>query len=307
MENYDLIILGTGAAGLPAGMYAGRYRLKTLVIGKDPGALATAHLIENWPGEKSIPGVELIKKFEEHVKAVGTEVLHDEITSLAKSNGGFEVGVKSGEKYQSKSLIISIGTQRRKLNVPGEEEFLGKGVSYCATCDAPFFKDKDVAVIGGGDAGCTAGLLVAQYAKKVYILEAGPEIKPEPITKERLDKEPKIEVIVNVQVQHIKGSQTVEGLVLNKEVNGKNELAVQGVLIEIGAVPSAALLKGIGVETDDKGYVKIKAGGATNVEGVFAAGDIAVPSEGKTFRQGITAAAEGAIAATSAYNWLRNK
>ncbi|MCP3685627.1 MAG: FAD-dependent oxidoreductase [bacterium] len=298
---YDLIILGGGAAGLTAAIYAVRYRLKTLIISKDVGGLILeAHKVENWPGVKSTTGNDLMKDFKEHALKLGVEIAEGEIVDIEKKDN-VELKDNKGKIYESKSLILALGTQRRKLNVQGEAEFLGKGVSYCAVCDAPFFKDKTVAVIGGNDSAANAALLLAEHAKKVYIIYRKEKIRAEPINLERVEKSEKIEIINNSNVTEITGTNFVEKAKLD---SGK-EIELNGIFIEIGSTPTTVLLSKIKVETDDRGYIKVNEKMETNAEGVFAAGDITTGSGG--LRQLVTAASEGAIAATSAFPYVRKK
>ncbi|MFN3301808.1 MAG: NAD(P)/FAD-dependent oxidoreductase, partial [Patescibacteria group bacterium] len=187
MENkYDLIIVGAGPAGLTASLYAARYKINHLVIG-DPFAskICEAHLLENWPGLKKITGLELIQRILEQVREYKVEIINEKVVEIKKENL-FKVKLNSGQEFFAKSLIIATGMERRRLAIPGEKEFLGKGVSYCATCDAPFFKEKVIAVIGGANAALMAADLLSRYAKKVYLIYRGKEFRAEPIWQERI-------------------------------------------------------------------------------------------------------------------------
>lgn len=303
---YDLIIIGAGPAGLAASIYASRYKLKHIVIGKEIGGLVNeAHEIGNYPGFPSISGVELMQKFVEHARSLGAEIISDEVVHIHKLDEGFEVETKSGDKYEAKTLIIATGLERRRLNIPGEKEFVGRGVSYCATCDAFFFKDKTVCVIGGSDSAAMAALALAQFAKKVYIIYRRSELRCEPVWKEKIEKNEKIEVIYNTNVIEIMGNERVEAIKLDNPYQGSDTLEVDGVFIEIGFTPGTSLVSEIGVELDESGYIKINPDCSTNVEGVFAAGDITNGSAG--LRQIVTAVAEGAIAVYSAFRYLKGK
>ena len=266
----DLIIIGSGAAGMAAGIYAGRYDLDTMVIAKSTGGLLNeATTVENYPGFVKIPGYELMKKFKEHLDSLEVPFVEEIVKKVEKTKKGFKVFCDK-ETYQAKSLILATGSERRKLNVPGEKEFSGKGVAYCATCDGALFQDNTVAVVGGGNSAAQAALLLSQYAKKVYILYRKDPLRADPIYHDRIKAEKKIEVMCCVNVVGIKGDKTgVTSVMLD---NGK-ELKLEGVFIEIGWQPSIMLAKQLGVELDEKGFIKINDLAETNVKGVFAEGD----------------------------------
>jgi thioredoxin reductase (NADPH) len=314
---YDLIIIGTGPAGLAAALYAGRYKLKTLLIGAVlGGAMAEAWKIENYPGFKTIAGLDLAKKIKEQVKNLGVEILQDEVRkiNIAKNplerknvinekEKNFQVILNDGKKLESRALILALGTQRRKLNVPGEEEFHGRGVSYCATCDGMFFQNKTVAVIGGGDSAIKTALLMAQYAQKTYLLVRGNELSGEPMNIEKIKKgdakqKSKIKIIYQAEVKEIRGDNKVQSVILN---NGE-EIKLDGVFIEIGMIPASVLIKDLKIDLDEKGYIKVDENQRTNIEFVYAAGDVCTGMGG--FKQVLTAAAQGAVAATNAYKDL---
>lgn len=309
MTNYDLIIIGAGPAGLTASIYASRYKIKHLLIGQPfKSQIFEAHLIENYPGFLSISGVELIQKFVEQVKSYKTEILEEEVIEIkkekVKSKNIFEVKTRTGKIYKTKSLIISLGTEKRRLALLGEKEFLGKGISYCAVCDAPFFKNKITAVIGGSDAALNSALLLANYAKKVYLIYRKKEFRGEKILQEKVKKEKKIISIFETNLIKIEGKNKLEKIILDKEFQGKKELKLDGLFIEIGSEPLSKLVKNLDVELDEQGLIKINSDGSTNVVGIFAAGDITTGSN--KFRQIITACAEGAIAALGVYNYLKD-
>ncbi|MCX6807080.1 MAG: FAD-dependent oxidoreductase [Candidatus Berkelbacteria bacterium] len=295
---YDLIIVGSGPAGLTAALYGLRYKLKVLVVGLVlGGAMAEAWKIENFPGFKEIPGLKLAKKLKEQINALGGEIIQDEVTKVQKSKS-FTVLTKSGKSFEARSLILALGTQRRKLNVPGEEEFHNKGVAYCATCDAPLFKDKIVVVVGGGDSAIKSAMLLAQHAKEVKILVRGNELTGEPTNIESIKKNPKIEIILNVEVKEIKGSNKVESIILN---SGK-VINTDAVFIEIGVVPASVLVKDIGVKANERGFIEVDQNMKTSLAFVYAAGDIT--DAFGNFKQVLTAAAQGAVAATGVYKDL---
>lgn len=295
---YDLLIIGAGPAGIAAAIYAARYKLKALVVSGDVGGLVLeAYTVDNYPGFVSIPGIELAQKFREHAKAAGASIAEAEIADVSSSRAGFKLVDSKGNKYEAKSLILATGTRRRKLNIPGEEKFLGKGVSYCAVCDAPMFKNKTVAVVGGNDSAAMTALLLAKHAKKVYIIYRKEKIRADPITAEKVGKSSRIEVIGNANVVEVKGSNFVQSVKLD---TGK-ELKLEGVFVEIGSTPSLIITHKLGVKTGSAGYITTDKEQSTNIPGVFAAGD----ATDSPLRQIITAAAQGAIAASSAYKYTR--
>ncbi|MGB9708270.1 MAG: NAD(P)/FAD-dependent oxidoreductase [Candidatus Pacearchaeota archaeon] len=296
---YDLIILGSGPAGMTAALFAARYKLKTLVIGKELGGQANyASVIENYPGIKAISGLALIKIMKEQATTLGVKILEEEIISIIRKKDKFTV-MTDKNRYESKALIFALGTERKKLSLPEEAKFIGKGVSYCATCDAPLFKNKIIAVIGGSDSAAMSALLLAKYAKKVYIIYRGKELRAEPLRIAQIKKTKNIEIIYNTEVSKIFGRNFIEGVLLTN----KKKLKVRGVFIEIGNVPSSYLTKKLNLQTDKDGFVLTNNAMETNILGVFAAGDCV----SKKLRQIITAASDGAIAAFSAYKYIKSE
>lgn len=294
-QIYDTIILGAGPAGMTAAIYAARYKLKTLVISKDIGGVANlAHKIENWPGIVSITGQDLMQNFKKHVEALSVKIKQDEVVKLSE---GFEILTSSGKTFKSKSLILALGTVRRKLNIPGEDEFIGRGVSYCFTCDAVFFKNKTVCVVGGSNSAAMAALLLAEYSKKVYIIYRKDALRADPVLIERINKNKKIEILFNSAIAKIIGTKFVEKIVLKE---GK-EMPMEGVFVEIGGLPSTGLAKQINVKLDENNFIITDADMQTNVPGVFAAGDVT----NTPLDQIITACGDGAKAAYSAFNYLK--
>ncbi|MCD6495693.1 MAG: FAD-dependent oxidoreductase [Candidatus Aenigmarchaeota archaeon] len=295
-EVYDIIIVGSGPAGLTAAVYAGRYLMKTLVIGElSGGMISEAHKVCNFPTYKSISGMELTQKMVDQVKSLGVEI-RNERTEEVRKNDVFEVKTTEGV-YHGKTVILATGTEKRKLDIKGEKEFLGKGVSYCATCDAGFFKDKTVAIVGGSDAALTAALLLAEYAKKVYIIYRKDHFfRAEPAWIKQVEAEKKIEPVFNSNITEIKGGSLVESIKLD---TGK-ELAVDGVFVEIGLIPITELAEKLDIKLE-KGHIVVDRMQRTSVPGIFAAGDIT----NNPLKQAITAAAEGAIAATTAYEKIK--
>lgn len=313
MENeiYDLIIIGAGPAGLGASIYASRYKLNHIVVGDEIGGqVVEASEIENWAGEISIPGETLMEKFQHHAHHLGAKIIQADISSVVKNGDIFKVSAGI-EKFQAKSIILALGMKARKMNVPGEDKFVGKGVSYCATCDAMFFRGKEVVVVGGGDAAATAAIHLSEFAKKVVILYRE-KYTWEPSWDEQMEKL-NIEKICCSSVVEIKGDQKVTGIVyeINNPVKSevdhgasdKKELAVQGVFIEVGTTPGVTIAQNLGVALDEQSYIIVDQTQATNVENVYAAGDVTTGSN--KFRQIITAVAEGAVAAGSLYRKLK--
>jgi len=309
----DLVIIGSGPAGLTASIYASRYRIGNLVIGKEVGgAMALASAVENYPGFERVSGLELAQKMTQQVKALEAEIINDSVVEIqpppSKTEGSslakkFKIITEGGKEYETKAIILATGTRRRELGVPGEKEYLGRGVSYCATCDAAFFRDKVVAVIGGANAAVMSADHLARFAKKVYLIYRRKPLRAEPIWIERVKENPKIEIIYNTNVVRILGEKEVVSRVeLDSPYRGRKYLAVEGVFIEIGGVPGTELAKSLGVELDEKRFVKVNPDMETNVSGVFAAGDIA--NLHGEIQQIIVACAEGAIAAFSVYKYL---
>ncbi len=298
MKNkiYDLIIIGAGPAGLTAGIYAQRYLLKSLILGKIPGGMiAEAHKVCNFPTQNNITGFELTQKMKNHLKELEGEIKLEEVTEIKKEKDNFLVKTRKN-KYWAKKIIFATGTEKRKLNIKGEKEFLGKGVSYCATCDAGFFKDKIVAVIGGSNSALTAALLLAEYVKKVYIIYRKKEFfRAEPAWRKSVEKQKNIEFKFNSKVIEINGKDKVEELILNN----KKKLKVNGVFIEVGSIPIYSLSEKLKIK-NEKGYIIVDKEQKTNIKGIFAAGDVT----NNKLKQVITACGEGAIAATTAYEEL---
>ncbi|MGB9609265.1 MAG: NAD(P)/FAD-dependent oxidoreductase [Minisyncoccia bacterium] len=299
---YDLIILGSGPAGLAASIYASRYKIRHLIIGQVLGGLANqAHLIENYPGCRTSSGKELMDKFLEQAKSYGVEIIEKEVVDIFRKKDNFEVQTSDGKIFTAKTLILALGTEQKKLNIPGEKEFLGKGVTYCATCDAPLYKNKTVAVVGGGNAALTAALLLANYAQKVYLIHRRDKYSAELIWQEKVFTNPKIEKIFNTNLKEIKGEQVMNEIILDQPWQNATSLKVSGLFIEIGSLPSVDLAKKIGLALDEKGYIKVDKNCRTNVRGVFAAGDVTNYTD---LKQVLTAASQGAIAAFGVYKYL---
>jgi len=306
-QIYSLIIIGGGPAGMSAGIYASRQRIKTLLLTKDFGGQMAkkAVPIENYPGFEKISAFDLISRMKNHLKKSEIEIKEgEEVISIEKENEIFEVKTKKGNTYFSHSIIVATGADPRKLKIPGEEEFLGKGVSYCVLCDGPLFKEKEVAVIGGGESGFEAAVALANWAKKIYILEFAKEVKASQKIQEEAKRTQKIEVITQAKVKEIRGEKFVKEILFEDQKEKKDKiLKVNGVFVEIGTVPASNFLKGL-VEFNEKGEIKVNPRTQeTSLPGIFAAGDVT----DNLFKQIVVAAGEGAKAALSAYFYLKKK
>lgn len=306
-EVYDLIIIGAGPAGFTASIYASRYRIKNLVVGPElGGTIAKAHKVENYPGFLSIPGFELGQKMSEQVKNLGAEIKLETVAHITKDDL-FELTTDNGNKYYSKMIIIASGTERRKLNILGEDKYLGRGISYCTNCDAPFFKGRRVAIVGGGDAAVTGALHIENFASESYLIyrKKKEEMKAEPMWQERLENG-KIKTIFETNIVEVLGDeQKVTGIKLDKPFEGKDILELDGVFIEIGAIPVSKIASNLGINVDEAGFIQVNDKMETNIEDVYAAGDIT--DKGHILQQLITASAQGAIAAASVFKKLKGK
>ena len=296
-KTYDLIVLGGGPTAIGCAIYAARFALDVLVIGKIFGGLiATTHLVENYPGITSTSGQGLMDMFKEHMNSLSIPYITDEIRSIENVDDHFILH-SFFQKFKAKSVVIATGSERKKLGIPGEADFAGRGVSYCATCDGPFYKDKTVCVVGGSDSAAKEALFLSQNVKKVYIIYRGEEIRAEPINKKRVEENHKIEIIYRTNIVEIKGDNTVKSVIFD---NG-TEFEVDGVFIEVGSIPNSDLAKRIGVKTNKKDEIIINRKSETNIPGIFAAGDVA----DAPFKQAITGVAEGVVAAYSAFDYVK--
>ncbi len=296
-KTYDLIVLGGGPTAIGCAIYAARFALNVLIVGKTFGGLiATTHLVENYPGIASTSGQGLMDMFKEHMNSLSIPYISDEIRSIEKADDHFILH-SFFQKFKAYTVCIATGSERKKLGIPGEEEFAGRGVSYCATCDGPFYKDKVVIVIGGSDSAAKEALFLSQNVKKVYIVYRGEEIRAEPINKKRVYENEKIEIIYKTNIVEIKGDTSVKSVIFD---NGK-EFDIDGVFIEVGSIPNSDLAKRISVKTDEKDEIVINRKSETNIPGIFAAGDVA----DAPFKQAITGVAEGVIAAYSAFDYVK--
>lgn len=303
MIRYSLIIIGGGPAGITAGIYAARKRLNTLLITKDfMGQVGSTSKVDNWPGTPNILGMDLIRSFEKHLRRFEIEILTDrEVLKLSKVDKGYYAATKEGDQFLAKTVIAATGRTPKKLNVPGEERFRGRGVSYCFVCDGPFFKNKSVVIIGGGNSGFEAALDLARYAKRVFIFERSDSLASDELLQQQVKKTKKIQVHLNKELKKIEGAERVQDVIYQDLKTKKTfQLPIDGIFVQIGAVPEVEYLKGL-VDLNKWQEVKVDPQTcATSREGVFAAGDINdIP-----FKQIVTAAADGCRAALSAYDYL---
>lgn len=302
---YDLIIIGGGPAGITAGIYGARQRLKILLITKDFGGQMTRKSvpIENYPGFKEISGLNLIQKFKEHLERFEVETLMDSVIKIEKVNKNFKVLTENKKQFEAKAVIIASGADPRPLKVSREKEFIGRGLSYCAICDGLLFKDKTVAVIGGGNAGFEAAIFLSNIAKKIYILEYGQEVKADIKNQELAKKSGKVEIITGAALKEIQGNKFVNSIVFEDRKTGKEKkLKLEGIFVEIGSVPAIGFVKDL-VDFNKKDEIEVDFETyQTKTPGLFAAGDVNV---GKV-KQIVAACGEGAKAALSAYEYLKN-
>lgn len=294
-ETYDLAIVGMGFAGYTGGIYAARYGLKTVIIGDVfGGQTAEAHIIGNYPGFEEITGMELMQRVQAQTLKLGVTEIYERVNHV-KVNGndtGFELELANGKTITTRKVLLTIGMNRRKLDVPGESEFYGKGVTYCATCDGYFFKGKDVAVIGGGDSAVTAALYLADICNSVQLLVRSDQLRAEQYWINKLEQNKKITVRFNSGIEKFTGGETLETIhTTNPETP---EIHVSGAFIEIGHAPNKTFTEAIGISTDEHGFIIVDKNQQTSQKGIFAAGDSTNASN--KFAQLLTAASEAAIA-----------
>lgn len=305
MKIYDLIILGGGPAGLTAGLYGTRSRLDTLLLEKAVlgGKVITTEKIENYPGfPDGINGPELMEKMEAQAKFFGLQIENASIEDIQKEYDIFKL-IADNNTYYTKTIIIATGTSSLGLGIPGEEKFKGRGVSYCATCDALFFKNKPVIVVGGGDAACEEGIYLTKFASHVYIIHRRDKLRATKVLQERALANPKIEFIFDSVLEKIEGNDYVEKVIIkNIKTSNKKEVAVEGIFLYIGTQPNTDFLKNI-VNLDEKGYIITDDDMRTETPGIFAAGDV----RKKMLRQVSTAVGDGATAAYMAEKYIESK
>ena len=303
MNQYDLIIIGSGPAGLAAAIYAQRAKLETLVIEKamvSGGQVLTTYEVDNYPGLPGMGGFDLGMKLREHADNLGAVFAEDEVFKIEDGgDGGLKRVICDKETYEAKALILATGAHHRKLGAPGEEEFAGAGVSYCATCDGAFFRNKETAVVGGGDVAVEDAIFLARMCKKVYVVHRRDQLRAAKSLQEKLLSMPNVEMVWNSVADEIIGEGQVKGLkITNVKTEEKRTLEVQGVFIAVGITPESQAFEGL-VEMEH-GYIKAGEDCVTSAPGIFAAGDVRT----KPLRQIITAAADGANAVTSVEHYL---
>jgi len=308
-EEYDVVIVGAGPAGLSAAIYAARFLLKTVVVSIDVGGqLNLTDWVDDYPGMGKVRASDLVSGFKGHAEMFGVNVVTGvKVTDIIGEGDWLKVKGTRGLDVKTRTVILAVGSERRKLGVPGEKELAGRGVSYCSVCDAPFFKGKDaVAVVGGGDAAFEGAILLSGYVKKVYLIHRRRGFRAKPFYVEELKSKPNVEFVLDSVVKEIRGDSHVESvIVVNKNTGEERELKIDGIFIEIGFQPPKEWYQKLGLETDEDGYLKVDHWMRTNKPGIFAAGDATTVWKG--FRQVVTAAAMGAVAAYSAYNYLVEK
>jgi len=298
---YDVIIIGAGAAGLTAAIYTCRKKLKTVVISIDVGGQTnlTSH-IENYPGTGPMSGIELMRRFQNEAVGFGAELIMGKVNKVDKTENGFKIWLANDESYECKALILAYGKVPKSLGIEGEEKFMGRGVSTCVTCDAPLFKNRDVAIIGGGNSAVEGALELATLSKKVYIIHRRDTFRADEITVQKLKNSSNIELVLNSIPTKVIGDKNVDGIeVENAATKEKNEFKVDGVFIEIGYVVDTSFVQHL-VKVNEKKEVIVDERGNTSCPGIFSAGDVTpVP-----FKQTVIAAGEGAKAALECYRWL---
>lgn len=304
-EIFDLIIIGAGPAGLSASVYASRYGINHLVIGEVTGGLTTQTFeIGNWLATENITGQAFADASAAHVRSYGVEIRSARVASIERQEDGlFVLTMIDGKQTKSKTILTATGTHHKYLEVPGEKELAGKGVSYCPTCDGFFFKNKVVTVVGGGDSAAEAGVYLSKICSKVYIIVRGQEMRAEKFWQDLLAKKSNVEMIFENTVQEIQGENRIDALVLGKSYKENIMLQTDGLFVEIGLIPNTLFLSSIGVECTESGYIKVDQDQSTSIDGIWAAGDATTSSN--YFRQIITAASEGAIAANSILQYLQ--
>lgn len=303
-KMYDVIIIGSGPAGLSAAIYAQRAKLKTAVIEKEfmgTGQIAESSRVDNYPGLFGESGYDLGEKFRNHAESVGTEFVEAEVSEIKPENNAYRVIFSDGNALETKTVIYAAGTKRRKLDIKGEQEFSGKGISYCAVCDGAFYEGKSVAVIGGGDTALSDAVYLSEIAEKVYIIHRRDAFRASESLQEKVKNTPNIELILNAVPNEFFGEKLLEGI---KYIHNGEEktLRVSGSFTAIGSIPNSDLLKVI-AELDINGYIIAGEDGITSAKGIFAAGD----ARTKKLRQVITAASDGANCVESVRNYLLNR
>ena len=304
MENWDLIIVGAGAGGLAAGIYGARSGLKTLIVEEKiaGGTAVDAPIVENYPGFPHILGAELAEKMVAHCKSAGAPIHEFEPVEGFNFADGKKIVKTSQAEYEARAVIIATGAHYREINVKGEKEYKGRGVSYCGVCDGPFFKGKKVAVVGGGNSACTTSLYLSGLAAEVIVIHRRNAFRAEEVLSKDIASKSNMKVFWDSEVKEIKGDRLVSAVVLSNTKTGETtEVAVNGVFVQIGETPNSQIAKEAGVKVNEDGYIEININQRTNIPGVYGVGDVTnhpVMQIGTAVGQGITAALD-------AYNYIR--
>ena len=301
---YDVVIVGGGPSGMSAAIYASRARLKTLLIEKAGcgGQIAITDHLENYPVfEEGINGFDLAMKMEKQARTFGCEITYGEVSYIETEDAIKKVILSDKKEYFTKTIIIASGANFKKLSVEGEQEFIGKGVSYCATCDGPFFRNKEIAVVGGGDSALQEALYLTKFAAKVNLIHRRDQFRAAKILQEKVFAESKINIIFDSVVEKISGNLSVEQIILkNVKNNISSPLSVNGVFVFVGWLPNTKFLSNTTIKLNEAGYIITDDNMNTSIEGIFACGDV----RQKILRQVVTAAGDGAIAAISAQHFI---
>jgi len=303
---YDVIIIGGGPAGLSAAIYSSRARMSTLIIEKAGcgGLIAITDNLENYPGfDKGINGFELTSKMEQQARKSGAEIVYGEVVAI-ETDETLKKVILTDKTYITKTIIIASGSSFKKLGVQGEEDFIGRGISFCATCDGPFFKNKEVAVIGGGNSALQEALFLTKFASKITLIHRRNEFRAAKILQERVAAEPKIKIILDTVVEEITGTQTIEKIkVRNVNSSAAEEIPADGVFIFIGWTPNTKFLMNNKIALDEKGYILTDEQMKTAIDGIYACGDV----RKKSLRQVVTAVSDGATASVSAHQYIESQ
>jgi thioredoxin reductase (NADPH) len=301
---WDLVIIGGGIAGLGAAVYAGRLQLESMLIAeKLGGTIMLTDNVENYLGFERISGMELAQRLLGHARRYPIKFVQSRATGVERHSKKHYTVLVGKESFSTKTIIFATGTEQRKLNIAGESKFAGRGVHYCALCDGALYRNKVIGIVGGSDSAAKEALLLTAYGKKVCIIYRGNKIRAEPINLEKLKKNKKITIINNTNVVEIRGNESVSSVVLDKPYKGNREFALDALFVEIGRTPLSGLARKLGAKVNEKNEIVIDRESKTGLPGVFAAGDV---TDGR-FKQAITAAAEGARAAYSAYRYLNEE
>lgn len=300
---YDIVIIGSGPAGLSAAIYSQRAGLKAVVIEKNymgTGQISESERVDNYPGLFGENGFELGAKFRAHAESLGAQFIESEVVKISRDGADFKVLLENGNTLNSHTVIYAVGTERRKLGVEGENEFLGRGVSYCAVCDGAFYKNKIAAVAGGGDTALGDAALLSKFAEKVYLIHRRDKFRANKTLQEKIKNLPNVEILLNAQIEKINGGAKADSITVLQ--NGETrEIKTDGVFVAVGSVPNTAVVKDL-VETDANGYIVADESGVTSMQGLFAAGDVRT----KSLRQVVTAVSDGANCVLSAEHFLES-